>query len=105
MNAHNKKPWVAFVLSFFVPGAGLCYLGKWAWGFVNFAVFVGAIVMLPLMPLGREVFDYFHYVVLILMAGSAGFAHAAATSQTPRRAVPPKRTGGAVGSHGVAKPC
>ena len=30
-----KKPWLAFLLSFLLPGAGLWYLGKWKWGFYN----------------------------------------------------------------------
>ncbi len=35
-----KKPWLAFLLNFLLAGAGLAYLGKWAWGFVNLVVVV-----------------------------------------------------------------
>ncbi|MBA4387026.1 MAG: hypothetical protein C0404_03535 [Verrucomicrobia bacterium] len=34
----KKKPAVAFLLSFFLPGAGLCYLGKWRSGLLSLAV-------------------------------------------------------------------
>jgi hypothetical protein len=30
-----KKPWLAFILNFLLAGAGLAYLGMWAWGVVN----------------------------------------------------------------------
>jgi TM2 domain-containing membrane protein YozV len=42
----NKKPWVAFILSFLLPGAGLAYLGKWGWGLLNLVsvIVVGAAV-------------------------------------------------------------
>src|SRR5579871_5322494 len=33
-----KKPWVAFLLNFLLPGAGLAYLGKWGWAVFNFVV-------------------------------------------------------------------
>jgi hypothetical protein len=33
-----KKPIVAFTLSFILPGAGLAYLGKWKWAFINLGV-------------------------------------------------------------------
>jgi hypothetical protein len=81
MNA-NKKPWVAFVLSFFVPGAGLWYLDKWLAGWINLAAVTLVLMLLLVLPLGREVFDYFHYVVLMLMAGSGGVAHACAESRS-----------------------
>lgn len=41
-----KKPWIAFLLSFLVAGAGFVYLGKWTWAILNFfaAIAVGLIV-------------------------------------------------------------
>jgi hypothetical protein len=41
-----KKPWIAFLLSFLVAGAGFVYLGKWTWALLNFfgAIAVGLIV-------------------------------------------------------------
>lgn len=79
-----KKPWVAFVLSLVLPGAGLCYLEKWRWGILNFVVVQAILLSMVLAPLGMEVYEYFHYVLLVLAAGSAGVAHAVAT-QSPNR--------------------
>ena len=42
MAATPKKPWVAFLLSILLTGAGLAYLGKWGWAVLNLA---GAIVI------------------------------------------------------------
>ena len=33
----NKNPFIAFALGFVIPGAGLCYLGKWIWGIATSA--------------------------------------------------------------------
>ena len=33
-----KKPGLAFVFNFLLAGAGLAYLGMWAWAVVNLAV-------------------------------------------------------------------
>ena len=92
MNA-RKRPEVAFLLSFLVPGAGLGYLDRWFWAVVNFVVVQGAILILLMLPLGQEVFDYFHYVVLMLLAGSAGIAHAVASSDTSESAITRSRSG------------
>src|ERR1051325_8282917 len=37
----QKKPWVAFLLSILLTGAGLAYLGKWGWAVLNFVVALG----------------------------------------------------------------
>jgi hypothetical protein len=71
-----KKPWLAFVLSLILPGAGLCYLEKWTWGIANFLVVQLVLLSMVLAPMGADVYEYFHYVLLILAAGSAGIAHA-----------------------------
>lgn len=44
--AEVKKPWIAFLLSSLVAGAGFAYLGKWTWAIVNLsgAIAVGLIV-------------------------------------------------------------
>ena len=41
-----KKPWLAFLLSFMIAGAGFVYLGKWMWAALNLlgALVVGLIV-------------------------------------------------------------
>jgi hypothetical protein len=83
----DKKPWVAFVLSLVLPGAGLCYLERWSLGILNFVVVQAILLSLVLAPLGTEVYEYFHYVLLVLAAGSAGLAHAIATQTSGRRMV------------------
>lgn len=46
-----KKPFVAFLLSFFIPGAGLAYLGNWKGAFVNIGIAlligIGCAILLP----------------------------------------------------------
>src|SRR5690349_18140493 len=46
-----KKPWVAFLLSFLLPGAGLAYLGKWGWAVLNFVtVLILAFLLAAAVP-------------------------------------------------------
>src|SRR5207237_6131611 len=46
-----KSPFLAFTLNFFLPGAGLWYLGRPGWGLVNLLVVLGvgvvAVLALP----------------------------------------------------------
>ncbi len=44
----QKKPWVAFLLSILLTGAGLAYLGKWGWAILNFVAAVGIGVLVAL---------------------------------------------------------
>jgi hypothetical protein len=37
-----KKPWLAFLLNFILPGAGFAYLGKWAWAAINLGAAIAA---------------------------------------------------------------
>ena len=74
----TKKPWLAFVLSLVLPGAGLCYLDRWGWGLVNFLIVQAILLAIVLLPLGSQVYESFHYVLLVLAAGSAGLAHSLA---------------------------
>ncbi len=41
-----KKPWVAFLLSILLTGAGLAYLGKWGWAALNLltAIAIGVVL-------------------------------------------------------------
>lgn len=70
-----KKPMVAFLLSFILPGAGLAYLGKWTWAFINLGVAilvgVGAMVLLSEALL----YQYGRYIGIAVGGGSAGLAH------------------------------
>lgn len=69
-----KKPIVAFLLSFLLPGAGLAYLGQWKLGFINLGIvlLIGAIAA-ALIP--EESFDqYSRYIAIACSGGSGGFA-------------------------------
>lgn len=73
-----KRPVVAFVLSFIIPGAGLWYLGMPLRGLLNLvAVIVLGIVLWLVLPL-EVTENNFHYFVLCCGAGSGGLAHAVA---------------------------
>lgn len=43
-----KKPWLAFLLSFLIVGAGFAYLGKWGLAAANFFIAVAIGVVLAL---------------------------------------------------------
>jgi hypothetical protein len=102
-----KSPFLAFTMSFFLPGAGLCYLGKWTWGFVNFAVvlFVGVIAALALSDEALE--KYMRYLAIACGGGSGGLAMSLAQQMSHGkkngRASPPRESGraesGAAGGH------
>ena len=69
-----KKPLVAFLLSFLLPGAGLAYLGKWKWAVINLVV-VLLVGVLTALLLTDEIFDrYIRYVAFGCAGGSGGLA-------------------------------
>lgn len=74
-----KKPFVAFLLSFFLPGAGLAYLGKWKSAAINMGIVlligVAAAFLLPDETLQR----YGQYIVFGCSGGSGALAQAATT--------------------------
>jgi hypothetical protein len=79
-----KKPIVAFTLSFFLPGAGLAYLGKWKWAFINLGVVLLVGVAAALL-LSEEFFDqYCHYIAVGCSGGSGGLAQALATQMNQK---------------------
>ncbi len=73
-----KKPILAFTLSFFLPGAGLAYLGKWKWAAVNLGVVLLFSVafgfFLPEDVLARNG----RYIAIALGGASGGLAQALA---------------------------
>jgi hypothetical protein len=80
-----KSPLVAFTLSFFLPGAGLAYLGKWKWAIVNLAV-VLLIGVAAAFILSDATFDqYIRYIAIGCAGGSGGLAQAMATKMEQAR--------------------
>ena len=69
-----KKPFLAFLFSFLLPGAGLAYIGKWKWAVINLVVVLLVGVLTGLL-LTEEIFDrYIRYVALGCAGGSGGLA-------------------------------
>jgi len=70
-----RSPFIAFLLSFFVPGAGLAYLGRWIWALANLGLFllvaVSSAVLLPEDFFMRHV----RTISMTCAAASAVFAH------------------------------
>lgn len=79
-----KKPIVAFTLSFLLPGAGLAYIGKWKWAWINFAVVlligVAAAFTLPEVTIQQ----YGHYIAIGCAGGSGGLAQALTTQMNQK---------------------
>src|SRR5438067_2267689 len=73
-----KSPFLAFTLSFFLPGAGLCYLGKWAWGLVNLAVVLVIGVVAALVSSEEAVEKCIRFLSIGCGGGSGGLAMALA---------------------------
>lgn len=74
----RKRPFLAFLLSYLLPGAGLGYLGMWRWAALNLAVvlLVGFLVALVL-PV--DVFDaWIRQIAIGIGGGSGGLAYALA---------------------------
>jgi hypothetical protein len=80
-----KKPFVAFLLSFLLPGAGLAYLGKWKWAFINFGVviLIGVVAVFALSD--ATIRNYGSYLGIGCAAGSAGLARAVAELMNKKR--------------------
>jgi hypothetical protein len=66
-----KRPWLAFTLNFFLPGAGLWYLGKWTWGLMNLAV-VLAVGIIAVFALSEGAFEKYIRVLAVACAGGSG---------------------------------
>ncbi|MEP7048858.1 MAG: hypothetical protein ABJB12_00830 [Pseudomonadota bacterium] len=81
-----KKPFVAFLLSFLLPGAGLAYLGKWKWAVVNLLVVLAIGVLLSLV-LPAQILEHYAQVIAIgCSSGSAALARTLAMQQNQRLA-------------------
>lgn len=78
-----KRSTKAAAFSFFLPGAGLWYLGEYGHAVVNFIV--AAILSVLALATGHE---HLHYAFLAISAGSAGYAHAAARTRSQPRGPP-----------------
>ena len=82
MTSHSplgtKRPWLAFVLSLLLPGAGLAYAGYRRLAVLNLLVAVLLLVSFVLLWPRETLFDWLHYLLLVVGAASGGLAHVAA---------------------------
>ena len=69
-----KKPIVAFTLSFLLPGAGLAYLGRWKWAFINLGVVLLVGVAAAFLLSEETLHQYGHYIAIGCSGGSGGLA-------------------------------
>lgn len=88
MASTPKKPWVAFLLSILLTGAGLAYLGKWGWAILNFIAALGIGIAVALTyP------DASSPVGIGILVGSAVFAKNLAVKMNQESAVQPQYAG------------
>jgi hypothetical protein len=73
-----KKPFVAFLLSFIIPGAGLAYVGRWKHAFLNIAVVLAIGIVLAVCLPEATFHEYIRYVAYGISGGSAALAQQAA---------------------------
>ena len=74
-----KKSIVAFTLSFLLPGAGLAYLGKWKWAFINLGIVLLVGIAATFLLSKEALHLYGHYIAIGCSAGSGGLAQALTT--------------------------
>lgn len=80
-----KQPFLAFLLSFLFPGAGLWYLRRWRWGFINLAIVLAlGSILAATLPEGTFL-RYAHYVAIGCGGASAAIAELVAKRMNERR--------------------
>ena len=90
-----KKPWVAFLLSIILTGAGLAYLGRWGWAVLNLVAAIGICVAAVLIypevasPLGIGIGVGSAVMAKTLAEKMNKEAEAAAVSMQHAGALPP----------------
>lgn len=80
IKSHNT----AFALSFILPGAGLWYLGKWKWGFMNLGIVLTIGITLSFALPDDTFFKVIRWVAIGCAGGSAGLAQAIARKVNAR---------------------
>jgi len=70
----QKSPNLAFFLSFLLPGAGLCYLGKLSWGLINLLIVLAIGIALGLTLSDENFSNVSGWLSAGCAGGSAGLA-------------------------------
>jgi hypothetical protein len=86
-----KNATLAFTLNFFLPGAGLWYLGLFGWGLLNFLAVLGIGIVAALI-LPDDVFDRNIRILSVMCSSGSGGLAMAITQQRNLRNQPAKRT-------------
>lgn len=79
--SNDKSPFRAGVLSLFLPGLGLLYLGLKRAALINFALVNIAMILLVVVWGEPTLVEHVHYLFLGFAALSAGYAHGVAASK------------------------
>lgn len=75
-----KKPGLAFTISFFLPGFGLAYLGRWKWCFINLGIVLG-IGVIAALTLSDEMLEKAARHIRVVCASASGGVAMALTMQ------------------------
>ena len=89
-----KKPIVAFTISFFLPGFGLAYLGRWKWCFINLGIVIGIALVAALLMSDAAFEEAARYIRVVCASASGGIAMVLAERHNAklRTAAPPDET-------------
>ena len=74
-----KKPIIAFILSFLLPGAGLAYLGRWKWAIINLGIVLLIGIAAAFLLSEETLYRYGHFLAIGCSGGSGGLAQALTT--------------------------
>lgn len=77
----DKKPLIAGILNFTLPGLGLLYLGYKKAAIINFALVNVTLIAFTVGFADPTLIEHVHYLFLGLAALSAGYAHGVAASR------------------------
>lgn len=89
MSMKTNNPFIAFILSVLIPGAGLAYLHWWKWAAWNFGLFVAVVFAAPmLLALILPTAPSYPQVVglpLAVLSGIVAFVICRRSDSIPRR--------------------
>ena len=79
--SRTKKPLIAGILNFILPGLGLLYIGHKKGALINFVLVNVILVLVTFVFADPQIVEHVHWVFLGLAALSAGYAHGVAVSE------------------------